>query len=117
LREVKSAWEYCGKEFLGNDPFINRKAWEKYLTKVKSLTNTNARKILSNDPKYLVGKMIEGGSLERLKDGFIIVDSITSSVMKITNPGKFKPTPACDNDVISQISQDDVEYEQPSLPL
>lgn len=72
---------------------------------------------MSNDPKYLVGKMIEGGSLERLKDGFIIVDSITSSVMKITNPGKFKPTPACDNDVISQISQDDVEYEQPSLPL
>jgi KaiC/GvpD/RAD55 family RecA-like ATPase len=117
LREVEAAWEYCGKEFKNTDPFINRKAWEDYLTKVKGLTSANARKRLSNDPNYLVGKMMEGGIIERVEGGFIVVDGLTSSIMRITNRNKLKPAITCDNPVISQVSQDDVEYEQPPLQL
>ncbi len=117
LRDLEAAWEFCGKEVQDSKLFINRKAWQEYLIKEKALTNDNARKRLSNDPSYLAGYLIKKGIIKKVEDGFIIVDGAESSFIRLRNQGTFKSTPACDKDVISQISQDDVVYEQPSLPL
>jgi phage/plasmid primase-like uncharacterized protein len=117
LRGLEAAWEFCGKEVQDSKLFINRKAWQEYLIKEKSLTSDNARKKLSNDSSYLAGNLIKEGIIKKVEDGFIIVDGAESSFIRLRNQGTFKSTPACDKDVISQISQDDVEYKQPSLPL
>lgn len=117
LRDLEAAWQFCGMEIQDRKLFINRKAWKEYLIKEKALTNDNARKRLSNDPSYLAGYLIKKGIIKKVEEGFIIVGGAESLFIKLRNQGKFKSTPTCDKDVISQISQDDVEYEQPSLPL
>jgi hypothetical protein len=117
LRALEAAWLFCGKEIRENKLYINRKAWQEYLIKEKALTNDNARKRLSNDPSYLAGYLIKKGIIKKVEEGFILVDGAESIFIKLRNQGKFKSTPTCDKDVISQISPDDVEYEQPSLPL
>ena len=117
LRDLEAAWQFCGMEIQDRRLFINRKAWQEYLIIEKGLTSDNARKKLSRDPRYLAGNLTKEGIIKKVVDGFIIVDGPVSSFIRLRNQGKFKSTPACDKDVISQISLDDVEYEQPSMPL
>lgn len=75
ISEVRRAWQECGGEFRNGKPYIEKSKWNAYLTEKENKKPANARKILSNDSKYLVGIMILNNIIQPFETGFLIINS------------------------------------------
>jgi KaiC/GvpD/RAD55 family RecA-like ATPase len=88
--QIQEAWRRSQNETHDGKPYVSRQAIINYLTTVtdgedrKILTEAAARKAIApGDKGRMVGALLADGAIDKVKDGYVIVDKELSSQMMI----------------------------------
>jgi len=76
----QKAWEFSGKEHLGEMPYISRAAWTRYIIEVEGKTKDTAKKELNPRLGRMAGKLIEKEVISQAEHGFVMVSNLLSSI-------------------------------------
>ena len=72
--DIMEAWESSGMEMISGKPYISKSALKQFLIEKRGISESGARKATSEDPSRMCGKLLQNGTIEIFRNGYIIVD-------------------------------------------
>lgn len=78
------AWEYGGRKILDNNPYISYEKIKEFFIEKKGKTPESVRKMLLDDSSRFLGQMLAIRTVEKMKNGLIIIDSLLKNVCFLT---------------------------------